>query len=1432
MGCTKSGHSRYIGRVGALAVALGIGTAIATPAGFAWASPAESDTASATSDASAGGSATGAASDQTSTKDTSTESTSSEESTSDTDAEQSGTTEEPVKKKKSSTTRRSRHESTSSAATSTPAATSHVNTRTVKSPKKTAKSTSAEAKSAEATSAAETATSSTGHEESVAVAATTSATTSTATTLQTQPAQPKTTTSPISAFVSNLVSSVFGAIPGGTTESPLAWVFLAAARRQIGQTEETSPTTLTAEATTSATLAAVAANQPPTVTPGLGTPDPVTGTVTGQLGASDPEGQPLSYAVSTAPSSGTLSFDNGTGNFTYTPTTTQRILAGVTTATDTVAMTVTVSDGTNAVSSVVNIPVSPAAISKTGDATVTGAGAVATTNNRAYITNKSAGTVTVIDTTTNTVVGTIAVGASPDGLVVKPDGSRLYVSSTDGNTVTVVNTTNNTVVTTIAVAKPSAMAINSSGAILYVANYDAGTVTKISTSTNAVSGTAVTLPAGSHPTEITVSPDKTKIYVLSVQADGTTGVYAFALSSSSATAITSLSGTSTGLVVSPDNSRLYITTNNGTNSTVTVINTATKATVGSYAVSGVLAGVTVSNDGSTLVVADTKGKITTLDSATGTTLSTLSTRSVTTTMSQQPGLAMSPDGTKILLTDYDLNRVRVVSLAAVTGGGTPANQPPVVGTPTLGTPNASTGAVSGSVNATDPNGDSLTYTVAGTPTKGTLVLNANGTFTYTPTAAARHAASTTGASTSLTTDTFTVTVSDGREGTATATVTLNISPTNTVPTVRSTTPIASSTTGQSKGQVVGSDADGDKLTYVSSTPAKGTVTFSGSIYTYTPTAAARHAAAKVGATTADKTDTFTITADDGHGGTALVTVTVSIPGANAAPTNPSASVTSTNTTTGTVTGKVSAVDTDGDALTVTSTAPNKGTLTINANGTFSYTPTAAARQAASAASAPESAKIDTVTFTVADAYGGKTTVAFSLPVTPYNTVDQAPTNVHTSASSPTIAIGEVKGTVTATDPEGGPLTYTLGTGPTRGSVSVDGTTGAFRYTPTVSARYLAKASAGIDTDTFTVNITDSAGNITTASVSVTIAPPDSSAAAIDQRGTTVAMNVQEMYYYSQADTDKALDLLKADGVDTIRVLVPWAGVESTNGVYNWSAVDRMVNSATARDIKVLAVVNTTPLWAGVSGGTPLSAAPADPQEFAQFVGALATRYAGKIGAYEVWNEPNGYQFWSPSPDAAAYTALLKAAYPVIKAADPDAVVIAAGLGSVITFGNLTIDPVTYLQQMYAAGAGGYFDAVAVHPYLYTKMFSTPSPYPSAPINQVEAMHEVMVANGDGAKAIWATEYGQPAGIVSEQNQADYIGDFLRTWRGLDYAGPGFIHTIRDYDSSSANSSTFGVYHNDWTPKPAVEVIEEVIDENAAIIAALAAQSATADQTNL
>ena len=214
---------------------------------------------------------------------------------------------------------------------------------------------------------------------------------------------------------------------------------------------------------------------------------------------------------------------------------------------------------------------------------------------------------------------------------------------------------------------------------------------------------------------------------------------------------------------------------------------------------------------------------------------------------------------------------------------------------------------------------------------------------------------------------------------------------------------------------------------------------------------------------------------------------------------------------------------------------------------------------------------------------------------------------------------------------------------------------------------------------------------------------------------------------------------------------------------------------------------------------------------------VATRYAGKVSAYEVWNEPNYYVFWQPTPDAAAYTALLKVAYTAIKAADPNAVVVAGGIAAAPDCGTQTVDSVRFVTEMYEAGAAGYFDALSFHPYHYYVKFSQGGGMPTSPLTMADAIHEVMVANGDGNKKIWATEYGEPASS-RQASQAAYIDDFLRTWRDLDYAGPAYIHTVRDYFSSDPIAASFGVYNQDWTPKPAVDVIEAVIDENEAFLA--------------
>jgi hypothetical protein len=94
----------------------------------------------------------------------------------------------------------------------------------------------------------------------------------------------------------------------------------------------------------------------------------------------------------------------------------------------------------------------------------------------------------------------------------------------------------------------------------------------------------------------------------------------------------------------------------------------------------------------------------------------------------------------------------------------------------------------------------------------------------------------------------------------------------------------------------------------------------------------------------------------------------------------------------------------------------------------------------------------------------------------------------------------------------------------------------------------------------------------------------------------------------------------------------------------------------------------------------------------------------------------------------------------------------------------------------------------------------------------------MVANGDGNKKIWATEYGQPSAYAGDATQAAYLGNFLRAWRDLDYAGPAFIHTLRDYPNSDPNQASFGLFRQDWTPKPVWYTVEDVIEENHRLMA--------------
>jgi len=269
------------------------------------------------------------------------------------------------------------------------------------------------------------------------------------------------------------------------------------------------------------------------------------------------------------------------------------------------------------------------------------------------------------------------------------------------------------------------------------------------------------------------------------------------------------------------------------------------------------------------------------------------------------------------------------------------------------------------------------------------------------------------------------------------------------------------------------------------------------------------------------------------------------------------------------------------------------------------------------------------------------------------------------------------------------------------------------------------------------------------------------------------------------------------GASWLRLDLFWPNVEPSRGVFNWSEPDPLVKAATAAGLNVLLVPDYTPSWTSVPG---------DPAAYAQMVSAAVAHFAPMgVHAWEIWNEPNMSWAWGPTVSAGAYTATLKAAYTAVKSVDPTATVVAGALSPAVDAADGSeISPLSFLNGIYAAGGGGYFDAVSVHP----------SSFPDLPMQadswntfyNLPKIHQAMVSHGDGAKKVWLTEYGAPTGsagdAVSEATQAAMVSQAMSQVAQWSWAGPFFTYW-QDQGSNPANDQdNFGMIRFDGSAKAA------------------------------
>lgn len=351
--------------------------------------------------------------------------------------------------------------------------------------------------------------------------------------------------------------------------------------------------------------------------------------------------------------------------------------------------------------------------------------------------------------------------------------------------------------------------------------------------------------------------------------------------------------------------------------------------------------------------------------------------------------------------------------------------------------------VQGTLTGNDVDGDPLTFTLDPTraPSHGTVVLQPGGTYVYTP-AENYHGP-----------DSFDVIVDDGQGGTTTLTVDVTVTPVNDAPAgppVNVTTP-EDTPVG---GNVTAIDVDGDPVTFTldpGRVPSHGTVTVQpdGS-FIYTP------------GQDYNGTDQFHVIADDGQGGKTPILVTVNVTPVNDVPVGPDEFISTPEDTP--VTSAVQATDVDGDSLTYTldpTRPPSHGSVTVRPDGTYTYVP------------GPDYVGTDVFDVTVNDGHGGTTTITVNVVVTPVNDAPAGPPVALTTPEDTAIS-----SSVTATDPEGDPLTFTVLQPPAHGTVTLL-PNGSFTYVPAPDYN---------GPDSFNVLVNDGHGGTSVIPVNITVTP--------------------------------------------------------------------------------------------------------------------------------------------------------------------------------------------------------------------------------------------------------------------------------------------------------------------------------------------------------
>lgn len=307
--------------------------------------------------------------------------------------------------------------------------------------------------------------------------------------------------------------------------------------------------------------------------------------------------------------------------------------------------------------------------------------------------------------------------------------------------------------------------------------------------------------------------------------------------------------------------------------------------------------------------------------------------------------------------------------------------------------------------------------------------------------------------------------------------------------------------------------------------------------------------------------------------------------------------------------------------------------------------------------------------------------------------------------------------------------------------------------------------------------------------------PFAGAAVVNPPFPSLSYGIQAFLWWDSGQVGLHLDWVQLMMFTHVKQIFAWQDIEPNPGEWHFEPGDSLVEEIERRKLKLVVRLSDTPNWThpSVTHSAELIDSPPDAQfmeNWANYCGTVAARYKGRITAYQIWNEPNLKREWGGRPpDAAAYVALLRLCSEAIRAADPAAILISAGLAPTGQHNDDAHRDDIYLNDMYLAGFQQYIDVVGLH----APGFAAPDYGPDdaekdgrgrwATFRRIEDLRKLMIKHGDAARQVailevgWTTDPREGKGYdwfaVDEATQARhlqsayaYAAEHWRPWVGL------------------------------------------------------------------